>query len=65
MNLLINCNQLILIFNLLFVIGLKFVMHFWNLVEAINDYLCGDPITGHRPVMMSLNVSSTVSLIEP
>jgi len=55
MNLLINCNQLILIFNLLFVIGLKFVMHFWNLVEAINDYLCGDPITGHRPVRMSLN----------
>lgn len=65
MNLLINCNQLILIFHLLFLIGLKFVMHFQNLVEALNDCLCGDPVTGHRPVVMSLNVYSTWSLIEP
>jgi len=65
MNLLINCNQLILIFHSLFVIGLQFVMYLYNLVEALNDYLCGDPVTGHRPVIVSLNASSIVSLIEP
>jgi len=54
MNLLINCNQLILIFHLLFVKGLKFVMHFENLVEALNDYLCGDRVTGHSPIIMSV-----------
>jgi hypothetical protein len=32
-NELINCNQLILIFNLLFVIGLKSVMHFGTLLK--------------------------------